>query len=226
MSEEKLSQKDQNNSRVISKNKKDIKLLIKNSFIPLIVYKKLNFYVSVINYFAIGISLFVSGVLSLEWFKSNYSIEFYIGYYLISGIVLYIVGVFNWYEGKELIFLIDFIYSFYFILLFMLEKKTFEITDEENDKLHGTFYVIFICLILCIIISSKNKGIWYIINYIVLFIGYFFLFVFKYNEAKWLQKVYSIIFIISGALFWITGLLKIIDNDLSDTSIPFLQPSD
>ena len=136
MSEEKLSQKDQNNSRVISKNKKDIKLLIKNSFIPLIVYKKLNFYVSVINYFAIGISLFVSGVLSLEWFKSNYSIEFYIGYYLISGIVLYIVGVFNWYEGKELIFLIDFIYSFYFILLFMLEKKTFEITDEENDKLH------------------------------------------------------------------------------------------
>ena len=226
MSEEKLSQKDQNNSRIFSKNKKDIKLLIKNSFIPLIVYKKLNFYVSVINYFAIGISLFVSGVLSLEWFKSNYSIEFYIGYYLISGIVLYIVGVFNWYEGKELIFLIDFIYSFYFILLFMLEKKTFEITDEENDKLHGTFYVIFICLILCIIISSKNKGIWYIINYIVLFIGYFFLFVFKYNEAKWLKKVYSIIFIISGALFWITGLLKIIDNDLSDTSIPFLQPSD
>ena len=226
MSEEKMSQNNENNSRVINKNKKDIKLLIKNSFIPLIAYKKLNFYVSVINYFAIGISLFVSGVLSLEWFKSDYRVEFYIGYYLISGIVLYIVGVFNWYEGKELIFLIDFIYSFYFILLFMLEKKTFEITEDENDKLHGTFYVIFSCLILCIIISSKNKGIWYIINYIVLFLGYFFLFVFKYNDAEWIKKTYSYIFIISGALFWITGLLKIIDNDLSDESIPFLQPSD
>lgn len=226
MSEEKLSQNNENNSRSISKNKIDTKLLIKNSFIPLIVYKKLNFYVSVINYFAIGICLFVSGVLSLEWFKSIYGVEFYIGYYLISGIVLYIVGVFNWYEGKELIFLIDFIYSFYFIILFMIEKKTFEITENENDKLHGTFYVIFSCLILCIIISSKNKGIWYIINYIVLFIGFIFLFVFKYNETKWIKKTYSYIFIISGALFWITGLLRIIDNDLSDASIPFLQPSD
>ena len=228
MSDKKLKQNIEVDKSNISRKKKDTKLIIKNktSIIPLISYKKLNVNVSVINYFTLGICLFVKGVLDLEWFKSNSNEEFYIGYFLIAGIILYIVGIFNWYEGKELIFLIDFIFSFYFILLFMLNNKKFQITDNENEKLHGTFYVIIFFLIICIAVSSKNKGILYTINYIILFIGYFFLFVFKYNDVKWIQKTYSYIFIVSGALFWLTGLLKIIDNDLLDVPIPFLQPSD
>ena len=223
----KQSKNDENIKINTNKNNHDIILnLRKKSFIPLISYKKLNFHSSVINYFAIGICLFVNGCLNLEWFKSNYNEEFYVGYYLISGIVLYIVGILNWYEGKELVFLIDFIYSFYFIALFMIKYEIFKITDNDNDKLHGSFYVIFFCLIICITISSKNKGIWYTLNYIVLFIGYLFLFFFKYYDKKWIKDAYSYIFIISGALFWITGLLKIIDNDLAENSITILQPSD
>ena len=53
-----------------------------------------------------------------------------------------------------------------------------------------------------------------------------FLFFFKYYDKKWIKDAYSYIFIISGALFWITGLLKIIDNDLAENSITILQPSD
>ena len=145
---------------------------------------------------------------------------------MFSGILLYFLGILNWYEGKELIFLIDFIYSFYLISLFMKENKTLLITENDNNKLHGSFYVVFFCLIICITISYKNKGKLFIINYFVLFIAYLFLFFNKYIETGWGKKVYSFIFLISAALFWVTGLLKMIDNGLADTSIIILQPSD
>ena len=194
---------------------------------PYIVYRKYPFFsTSIINYLSIGICLFVYGITNLEWFNSNINSHFYIGYYLFSGIILYIIGIINWYEGKELIFLIDFIYSFYFICLFLLENKTFTITQNDNEQLHGTFYVIFSCLIICISISNIHKGKVYLINYAILFFGYLFLFFHKYIDISWAIKVYSIIFIVSGALFWIIGLLKMIDNNLEDSSISILQPTD
>ena len=197
---------------------------------PYIVYRKYPFVsTSIINYLAIGICLLVYGITNLEWFNSNANIDFYIGYYLFSGIILYIIGIINWYEGKELIFLIDLIYSFYFICLFLLENKTleiFKITKNDNDQLHGTFYLIFSCLIICISISNIRKGKIYLINYAILFFGYLFLFFHKYIDISWAIKVYSIIFIVSGALFGIIGLLKIIDSGLENSSIFILEPTD
>ena len=216
-----------NKINVSEKNADDNKKIRQKIITPYIVYRKYPFVsTSIINYLAIGICLFIFGVTNLEWFKSNTNSLFYVGYYLFSGIILYIIGLINWYEGKELIFLVDFIYSLYFIILFLLENKTFAITENENDQLHGTFYVIFTCLIICITISNINKGKIYIINYAILFFGYLFLFFHKYIDISWAIKVYSFIFIVSGALFWIIGLLKIIDNSLENRSISILQPSD
>ena len=202
----------------------------KKEFMPLINYKKYPFLSeSILNYMAIGISLFLYGCINLKWFKSDYITPFLSGYYLVSGIVLYIIGIFDWYKGNELIFLIDFVYSFHFISLFLIErKKQFGqiIIDHDNNKLHGTYYIIIFCLIICVAISNKNKGKIYIINYIILFCGYVFLFFYKYIETNWVKYVHSYIFIVSGALFWITGILKLIDSAFVNYSISILQPSD
>ena len=230
---EENSNKESNNINVKEGNKNDITTGVinpKKQFFPLINYKKYSILSdSIINYMAIGISLFIYGYINLKWFRAEYNTRFLIGYYLISGIVLYIIGIFDWYKGKELIFLIDFIYSFHFISLFLTEKKIKFgniTTDNDNNKLHGTYYVLFVCLIFCITISSKNKGKIYIIDYVILFCGYVFLFFYKYIETDWVKKVHSFIFIVSGGLFWITGMLKMIDNGLPDYSIRLLQPSD
>ena len=88
----------------------------KNQLIPLINYK-LNPILSssVLNYLAIGISLAIFGCVEENYLNLNVYSAFYTKYYLVSGIVLYVSGLFDWYDGKELLYLVDFVLSFFFI---------------------------------------------------------------------------------------------------------------
>jgi len=206
------------------KNLKKVDIAIqKETIIPLIYTRNISLStVSILNYFAIGISLVVYAFIHLEWLKFNYFTKLYIRYYLISGIILYFIGIFDWYEGKELIFLIDFVFSFHFISLYLREQKLGDIIIEsENPKLHGTFYIIIFILILFVAISSKDKGKIYIADYGALFLGHFFLCIYKYSDAKWIKILFSIIFIITGILFWATGFLRLMDSGM-DIPIKFI----
>ena len=201
----------------------------KETIIPLIYTHNISIStVSILNYFAIGISLAVYAFIHLEWLKFNYFTKLYIRYYLVSGLVLYFIGIFDWYEGKELICLIDFVFSFHFISLFLREQKLGDIISidkSENPKLQGTFYIIIFILILVVAISSKDKGKIYIADYSALFLGHFFLCIYKYSEAKWIKILFSIIFIITGILFWATGFLRLMDSGM-DMPIILLDPTD
>ena len=216
------------------KPKNDIEIGMKKKFIPLINYK-INPLLSssILNYMTIGISLAIFGCAKREFFKLHIHPEFCQKYYFISGIILYISGILDWYEGKELLYLVDFVLAFYFesLYLFEIRNKTnyyFRIFGglDENEKLHGTFYIILFLLFLCIAISYKNKGKFYIVDHAVLFIGFIFKFLHKYFGSEWIEEAYSYIFIVTGALFWLTGLLKMIDNFLTNFSLKFLYPSD
>ena len=148
---------------------------------PFIQIKQITFLSeSIINYFVIGICFFIYGCYGLEWLNihEEENESFYLGYFLVCGIIIYIIGLFNWYEGKELIFLIDFIFSFLFISLYLKNKNLGNITDylgkNDNDKLQSIFYILLFCFIFFIGISSKEKGIIYIINNAIIFIIYVF----------------------------------------------------
>ena len=177
-------------------------------------------------------SLFVYGCYDLNLFKISEEDEnnsFYFGYFFFTGIILYIIGIFNWYEGKELVFLIDFILSFHFIILFLKHQNLGNITDclgkYNNDNLQGVFYILLFLIILIIGVSSKEKGLIYIINYAILFVSFVFLFVFKFSQNELFQKIYGYLFIVTGAFYWLTGLFKFINN-LIDNFIIIFAPSD
>ena len=215
------------------KPKNDIEIGMKKKFIPLINYK-LNPLLSssILNYMAIGITLAIYGCVKRDYFKLNSNAGVYQKYYFISGIVLYISGILDWYDGKELLYLADFVLAFYFESLYLHEirndDKYFNVLDttDENRKLRGTFYILLFLLFFCIAISYKSKGKFYIVDHAALFIGFIFLFLDKYFNATWIDKAFSYIFIVIGALFWLTGLLKMIDNFLPNVSIIFLYPTD
>ena len=202
--------------------------------LPLINIRKVaNLSDSIINYFVIAISLFLYSAYNLEWFnlhdEGGVGKTFIMAYFLISGIVLYVVGILNWYEGKELLFLFDFLFSLFFISLFLSEKSLGDISSffsEKNYKLQGLFYIIFFCVIMIIGISSKEKGILFPINYGILFIGFVFLFADKFFEKNWLKYVHPYVFIVAAAFMWIIGILKLINNGMVNKSITMLEPTD
>ena len=170
--------------------------------------------ISIVNDFSIAICLIIYGFYSLEWFKieKKESLQFYLGYFLFSGIILYIFGIFNWYEGKKLIFLIDLCLSFYFSIIYFKNKKFLSFAtyvDDNNNKLQGLFYILLFCFLLIIAISSKDKKIIYCIDYGVLFVTFVLLFEYKFFKTKIIKTIGGYAFIVSGALFWITGILKL-----------------
>ena len=222
--DEQIKVKDKNFQTKIEENNEQINDL------PLINIRKIsNLSDSVINYFAISIALFMNSACELKWFELENNRDFLKAYFLFAGVTLYIIGILNWYEGKELLFLFDFIFSFYFIVLFLCDSLfAISISDAKmdgNNKLQGIFYILFFCLILIMGISSKGKGIVFSINYAVLFCGFVFMFAFKFFGNDWIRKVYSYIFIVSAAFLWITGILKLINNGM-EKSIILLDPTD
>ena len=216
----------------INDDKTTIDEEIKHKFTPLINVKKVpGLSDSIINYLAMGICYVVYGCYHLGWLDvdKDANKDFYLGYFLVASICLYITGIFNWYEGKELIFLIDFIMSFLFMTLYLknqtLENLAGKVSENDTDKLQGIFYILLFCFILVIGISSKDKGIVYIFDYAVLFITYVFLFAYKFFKNEWIKKIDFYIFVICGGLFWITGIIKILNSVISG-SIGIVEPSD
>ena len=217
----------ENKGKIGIKNK-----LLKREELPFINVRKVsNLSDSIINYFAISITLFLYAAYTLEWFhlqdEDSQGKKFVEGFFIFAGITLYVIGILNWYEGKELLFLFDFIFSFLFIALFLKGQNLGDIsTRKDNSKLEGLFYIIFFAFIFIIGISSKGKGIIFSINYAILFLGFVFLFADKYYGNKWIKYVYSYAFIVAAALLWITGILKLINNGLINKSIKILDPTD
>ena len=226
----------ENNDKITNvsaeKNDEDNTINVKKRVIPLIHYK-LNpiLSTSILNYLSIGISLAIFGCDKKNFFKLQGHRPLRINYYFVSAIILYISGIFDWIDGKELLFLVDFILSFYFFSLYFREEteKKLALTiaiESKNDELQGTFYVTLFSFFLCIAVSYKNKGKFYIIDYSVLVLGFIFLFLHRYFGAGWMEDAYSYIFIADGILFWISGLLKMIDNVMNNHSIVLISPTD
>ena len=147
------------------------------------------------------------GCVKRKFFKLDETkVTFYSKYYLVSGIILYISGIFDWYDGKELLYLVDFVLSFFFLYLYL--------SEVSNDI---TFFIG---------ISYKNKSKFLNINYAALFIGFIFLFLHKYFQNDWLEDAYSYMFIIIGGFFWISGLQKMIDSFMTNNSLFFFTQGD
>ena len=222
-----MSNKNPEENLEINKNKDNTKppeeKVIKNEIPKMNIRKISTLSDSIINYFSIGICLFLNSAYNLKWFKLHDNEKFSFAFFIFAAGVLYIIGIFNWYEGKEILFLFDFILSFYFLTIYFKEENYIKISEKlnidifdknENYKLQGIFYILIFCLFFIMGFSAFKKGIIYIVNYFILFVGFVFLFIDFYWEKKhnWIDDVHYYIFLVSGALMWIIGILKIVNQ--------------
>ena len=84
---------------------------IKKEQIPKMNIKKLsNLSDSIINYFVISICLILHSAFNLNWFNLKENSKFCFTYFIFAAVILYIIGIINWYEGN---------FFFYLILFFL-----------------------------------------------------------------------------------------------------------
>ena len=163
-----VDKKSSENNEISNNNKEKKKPEIKMN-----VRKILTLSDSIINYFSIGVCFFLNSAYNLGWFKLNDNTDFLFTYFLFAALILYIIGIMNWYEGKEILFLLDFILCFYFLTLYFKEGHYKYILNDMNDniidknkdnfEIQEIFYILIFCLFFVMGFSAFRKGLIYII---------------------------------------------------------------
>ena len=180
---------------------------------------------SIVNYFTMAIGFYMFGCIKAQIFK-NENDKFLYWNIMVAGIAQIALGVYDWYKGKSLYILINFSYGLLFISWFMKNKLIEDhqsIDIKEDEEYEGALYIIWFILTIIIVFGLKNKGILYIIDFLILAIGFIFLFLDKYIDKNWSKKTYGIIFIVSGGLFWLTGVLRIFNHFYLENKLSFVK---
>lgn len=178
---------------------------------------------SIIGYFALSAGFFIYAMLGLDWFKSTQNIDFVKSYFLYAGIVLLITSLYEWYQGRTLLFSCNFIFGILFIFFYLQGNPN---ENKEIDKIEAIMYIFIFAFIFFVILASKEKGILIIIDYIVLFTGMVLQFIIAYwrdyKKIKTIMDVRNYDFIVIAGLLWLTGIIKLY-SDLSDFTLGFVE---
>ena len=174
---------------------------------------------SILNYFTMSIGFFFYGCLYAKIIVKDTTKSLFYEFILISGIIQILLGVFDWYKEKTRTLLTNTIFGILFISWYIKYKIILKKTPDYKDKKYeGVFYILFLAISITMLISLKNKGIIYSINYLALIVAFIFMIVDKYEDKNWIKKTFGYAFIVSGGLFWITGTLRIINGQFLNKS--------
>lgn len=207
-------------------------------------FRTLSFFsLSLITYFTLSLSLFLIGLKSYNSINLNFSEKKFIKLIVLCcGVCEYIIGFFDWYRGSTPEFLVEFFFGLIFINYFSVyyirdftgnfpQKYSNEnllddygFFDSNWEACEGTFYLLFCVLLITLMLTINKKGIIHSIDFLLLTITCIFLLVYRYNKSfdSWLRKAFSVCAMISGAAWWITGILKFIQDCLKTNRMNFV----
>ena len=175
---------------------------------------------SILNYFTMSIGLFYYGCIYAKIIVKDNTKSFFYELIMLSGILQIILGIFDWYKKKTITLLTNTLFGILFISWYFKYKYILiENPDYKDKKYEGVFYILFIVLSALLIISSKNKGPLYSINFLALVVAFVFEVIDKYANKSWAKKTYGYAFIVSGGLFWITGIMRILNNQFLNRAL-------
>ena len=167
---------------------------------------------SILNYFTMSIGFFFYGCLYADIIYNQETLSLFYEFIIIAGIIQIVLGIYDWYKGKSLTLLTNILLGLLFISWYYKYQRILKKEPTYKDKQYeGIIYILLFALALVLIISVKNKGIMYSINYLVLAVSFAFVIVDKYAHKDWSKKTFGYCFIVLGGLFWITGLLRFIN---------------
>jgi len=207
---------------------------IDNIRFPIInIRRTSNLAVAPVNTFALAMGLFMLSLPLTEWceFRSPTLATALV----FGGLCQYIIGIYDWYQGKTVLCFIDFIFGLLHLLIYyslrLCEYELTRVSADFRSNLIGTFFVLYLVILLGLVLACKDKGIIHLVNLGLLIVTDVLVITWQYHNFKEHYKVESNVKQASGYFLffsslsiWFTGVGKLINDIFQKEIIPTIQP--
>jgi hypothetical protein len=183
---------------------------------PTIRYRlKVNYGLSVVNFFAMAMGLFMIAAPMMGWI--DYQSPTLGTAYMFGGFCEYLIGYYDWYAGKSVLSFIDFIFGllhFTFYYTADLGKYNKYVPENYYTYMQGTFYCLWLALLLFLILSMSGRGFFYIMNFFFIFLACLFALIWHFSKRKWARQTSGYFLFFASLLLWLTGLCHLMNGVL------------
>ncbi len=214
------------NKKEINNDKKEEKEKDKLNKLPILKIQNSSFFPTAsYGFFLISIGLFILGCQATGWCK--YGSNFINSAFLFLGIFQYILGIYDWYQKNNILFMQNIIIGLWYIYIFL---NDFEINGIKKTRsfysgVEGVIDLLMLLFVSVIIVIIKGKGIAYNIDYFLLFFCFSFLALSGYSsDYIVIIKIGGYVYFVSFLAFWLTGFSLIINDVFNNKIIGFVEP--
>jgi len=195
------------------------------NFPPIRYREKRNLGLSVVNFFAQAMGLYMISAPMMGWI--DYESPTLGTAYMFGGFCEYLIGYYDWYIGRSMLSFIDFIFGllhFVFYYTADLGKYSIYVPNDYRTYMQGVFYCLWLALFLFVILSLKDRGIIHLLYFFLLALALIFVIIWEFSNRTWPRKVAGYMIFISSILIWYAGLGRLITNVYGSNCMPLLTP--
>ena len=208
---------------------------IDNIRFPIInIRRTSNLAVAPANTFGMAMGLFMLSLPLMKWcdFRSPTLATALV----FGGICEYIIGIYDWYQGKTVLSFIDFIFGLLHLLIYysfrLCEYDITPVNEKFESHLYGTFFTLYLVALLTLLIACKAKGYLHLINIILLILADLMVMIWQYSYKKYsgygrlkrIKQAAGYFLFFSSLTLWFTGVGKLINDIFQKDIIPFIKP--
>ena len=210
----------------------DINIIHSLRFSLINIRRTSNLAVAPINTFSLEIMLFIFATPLMHWcsLKSpTFGVSLACG-----GVCLYIMGIYNWYQNKNILCFIDFMFSFLNLLICYFVRTVEDKSDEKlvaifENYMIATFFVLILVALAALAVASKKKGLIHLVYLGLLILSDVFIIVWIYRfekgdkHLKRLRKVAGYFMFVASLALWYTGVGRFINEIFHTNMIPLVE---
>ena len=155
---------------------------------------------------------------------------------VFGGLCEYIIGIYDWYQGKTVLSFIDFIFGLLHLLIYysfrLCEYEIKHVDDNFESYLYGTFFTLYLVVLVALAIACKDKGIIHLVNLFLLILADIMVMVWQYRFRRdhgkkrlgRVKKAAGYFLFFSSISLWFTGVGKLINDIFQSDIIPLIRP--
>lgn len=216
-----INEKEKNEKEIKEKPKEKIK----KEILPKVKIRKImNYPTSIYPYFFISFGLFYLSCNSAwsQYGSTSLSIPF-----LIIGLIQYILGLYDFYQGNNFLFILNIIIGLRYLNFFLnyFEINGLKRTNKIFSNVQGMIDFILFAFFAVFSILMKEEGIFNIINYFFLTLttGFFVLSGFSESYTA-IIKIAGYFLFLNSISFLFTGIVLVIHDTFRKPLIKFVEP--